>query len=134
MDKQEQTRQRELARLAVHAACARRGWGPTELASHAKIDPGTAGDFLAGTRYPKIPTLAKIEAALEWPSGSITAIGAGATSPDEDGGPDDDLPILSLLNLTYEEEQRVADFVAGMRSRRTRNNPQADTPKHQDTA
>lgn len=40
-------------------------------------DPGTIGDFLNGNRWPKFKTQGRIEKALSWPDGTLTAIGDG---------------------------------------------------------
>lgn len=49
------------------------GW----LCERADLDPGTVGDFLAGTRWPKSRTQGRIEKALGWPAGTIHQIGGG---------------------------------------------------------
>lgn len=47
------------------------------LSARARVDPGTAGDFIKGERWPKIGTQGKIEKALGWPAGSIRQIAMG---------------------------------------------------------
>lgn len=62
---------------AVLTAMSDKGWSNLQFATEAKIDPGTAGDFLRGTRWPKLPTLAKIDSALGWTPGTLAALGEG---------------------------------------------------------
>ncbi len=72
---------RTRARLAVAAQLAHREWSPGRLAQESGADPGTIGDFLGGKRWIKLPTQGKIERALKWPPGTITAIEAGGDAP-----------------------------------------------------
>jgi hypothetical protein len=72
---------RNLARQAVSAQMADRGINPTDVARQAKINPDTIGDFLAGTRWPKIGTQGKIERALNWPPGTISQIESTGRAP-----------------------------------------------------
>lgn len=59
---------------AVLAEMAGRSWTTMDLSRAAGIDPGTAGDFLAGKRQPKIGTLGKIDKALGWDAGELARI------------------------------------------------------------
>lgn len=90
---------RARARQAVYVAMAQREWNPTDLQRGAGLDPGTVGDFLNGSRWPRPKTLAKVERALGWPAGSIAAMELGADAPSEDQGPAE-LPV----------EEHDADF------------------------
>lgn len=72
---------RREVRLAVRAHMAWRGWNKAELQDAAGIDPNTAGDFLNGQRWPQARTLARIEKALEWAPGTISAALEGAPLP-----------------------------------------------------
>lgn len=65
------------ARRAVEAATTAKGWGVKELSDAAALDAGTVGDFLSGSRWPRMGTRGKIEIALGWPGGTIAAIAAG---------------------------------------------------------
>lgn len=47
------------------------------LAEKAEADPGTVGDFLNGTRWPKVGTQGRFEKALGWPAGVIRQMGQG---------------------------------------------------------
>jgi transcriptional regulator with XRE-family HTH domain len=64
-------------RRLVSGHMSREGWNPGDLARRAGIDPGTAGDFLSGARWPKIRTLGKIEKALGVQAGKLTALAEG---------------------------------------------------------
>ena len=55
------------------------------LARQTKADPGTIGDFLNGNRWPKYGTQGRIEKALGWPAGTLTAIADGGQVPNLDG-------------------------------------------------
>lgn len=61
------------ARSIVQRAMA--GETNEQLARRAQIDPQTLGDFLAGRRWPRTSTLAKIERALGMTPGTLAAIG-----------------------------------------------------------
>lgn len=74
---------RARARQAVITAMARREWNPTDLQRGASLDPGTVGDFLNGSRWPRPKTLAKIERAFGWPAGSLGAMELGGPAPDD---------------------------------------------------
>jgi lambda repressor-like predicted transcriptional regulator len=78
-------RRRDVARQAVSAQMADRGWNPTDLARLAKVDTDTITTFLSSEadkqRWPKIGTQGKIERALGWEPGTITAIAASGEPP-----------------------------------------------------
>lgn len=80
---------RAAVRTAVTAEMAHRGWNIADLHQAARIDPGTVSDFLAGTRWPQIKTLGRIEQALGWKAGTIAAVLAGGPVPDVGGEPED---------------------------------------------
>ena len=63
------------ARRAVIAAQAREGWNNAQLAKASSTDPATIRDFIDGSRWPKPPTLARIDAAMGWTPGTLAAIG-----------------------------------------------------------
>jgi transcriptional regulator with XRE-family HTH domain len=65
----------------VSSYMSRVGWNPGDLAREAGIDPGTAGDFLNGTRWPKIRTLGRIEQAVQLEPGMLVTL-ANATGDD----------------------------------------------------
>ncbi len=71
---------RQRARTLVQTEMARQGLTFAALADKAEIDPGTLGKFLDGTRWPHIPTRAKIESALGLEPGSLSAPGVSVTS------------------------------------------------------
>ncbi|WP_040161334.1 helix-turn-helix domain-containing protein [Nigerium massiliense] len=91
---------KQRARALVRTEMARQGLTFAALASAAEIDPGTLGKFLDGTRWPHIPTRAKIESALGLDPGTLSsgAAGGGAAVPTEAGSapsPDRSEPELS---------------------------------------
>jgi hypothetical protein len=67
---------------AVAAWLAKHRRNPSWLVGQTGADPGTIGDFLNGTRWPKLGTQGKIEAAVGWAPGTIRQIGNGGDVPD----------------------------------------------------
>jgi hypothetical protein len=52
------------------------------LVRQTEADPGTIGDFLNGNRWPKYKTQGRIEKALGWAAGTLTAIADGDEVPE----------------------------------------------------
>lgn len=124
---------------AVARWLAERDLTITWLAEKAEADPGTAGDFLAGLRWPKLKTQARFEKALGWPSGIIRQIGFGEDVPDSlfgpavgadaedasyvaspgervEGGSRDD-EVLREIRAVREEQQRMSERLARVEER-----------------
>lgn len=93
------------ARTAAKAAMARKGWNQVALSRQAKIDPNTVSSFLAGSRWPTIATLGKIETALELTPGTLAGLG-------EDGAPPDRATLAEVedAQLVAELGYRVEDL------------------------
>lgn len=72
-----QTKHQRIAADRVAAWLAQNELSITWLAETAGADPGTVGDFLNGSRWPKVGTQGRFEKALGWPAGSIRQIGQG---------------------------------------------------------
>ncbi|GAB2762744.1 hypothetical protein GCM10027273_45080 [Nocardioides pakistanensis] len=104
----EQPDGRTRARLAVHAEMAHRRWNNTQLARAAGTDIATVSDFLSGARWPKSPTRGKIESALSWPPGTISAIEAGMPPPTV-GGASEDEPEEDDDTLLYRRPEGLTD-------------------------
>lgn len=68
---------REAARSAVLYELAKRDLSPRTFAREASIAPGTALDFIKGTRWPIGQTLRKIEDYLGWSEGDLDLMAAG---------------------------------------------------------
>lgn len=106
---------RRRVRQYVQDEMARRGWTNAELAREAVVDAGTIGDFLAGTRWPKGVTKAKIAAALGWTRESLDIVerggepvGAETVAPSiEDAGVLLDMPPEALEGLGPAEREEV---------------------------
>lgn len=125
---------REEARGRVRAALAEKGWNVADLAREAKIDPGTIGDFLNGTRWPQLATRQKIDRALGWWPGSIDFYARGQVPPssaddenvggaDQDGGVLLNLPAEALEGLDAMQRREViaaAELAALERAREVR--------------
>jgi hypothetical protein len=76
-----QTQSQRRASLAVSAWLAHHDRNPAWLVRQTKADPGTIGDFLNGNRWPKLGTQGRIEKAIGYPAGELTAIADGAEPP-----------------------------------------------------
>lgn len=93
----------DAARNAATVEMAARGWETIDLARAAGIDPGTAGDFLNGTRWPRLTSLSKIETAFGWDLGKLTRLAAGSdVSPNAHDDVLLDLPKSAIKGLTDE--------------------------------
>ncbi|WP_248582560.1 hypothetical protein [Nocardioides sp. InS609-2] len=79
-----QTETQRRASRAVARWLAHREANTAWLVRQTGSDPGTIGDFLNGNRWPKFKTQGRIEKALSWPAGTLTAIADGADAPDPD--------------------------------------------------
>jgi transcriptional regulator with XRE-family HTH domain len=99
------------AGAAVAAAAGELGWSQTQLAQRAEVDSGTLGDFLAGRRWPRNTTQAKVERALGWPSGTIAQIATGGTAPVVKPTPHD-VPVGSGVDPALLTELAEADPAA----------------------
>lgn len=62
---------RRIVRANVSSEMSTRGWNVVDLARAARIDVGTAGDFLNGSRWPQRATQNRIEEAVDWHLGTI---------------------------------------------------------------
>lgn len=100
---------RTRARLAVHAELAHRQWTNTDLSRQAEADIATISDFLSGARWPKSPTQGRIEAAIGWPPGTITAIAAGMDVPPVGGGTQDQEPAPEEALLRFRRPDGITD-------------------------
>lgn len=111
---------RTQARLAVAAEMAHRRWTNTELAKRSGVDINTIGDFLAGSRWPKSPTQGRLESALDWPAGTISAIAAGMPTPPVGGtGEDQEVEEDTLRfrrpdGISDQEWERVKERTRGI--------------------
>lgn len=76
-----QTSDQRRASDAVAAWLAGHHRNPSWLVDATGVDPGTIGDFLNGSRWPKLSTQGRIEDAVGWPPGTIRRIGNGAEVP-----------------------------------------------------
>lgn len=76
-----QTESQRRASDAVAAWLAHRRRNPAWLVAATGADPGTIGDFLNGSRWPKLGTQGRIEAAIGWQPGTIRQIGNGGPVP-----------------------------------------------------
>lgn len=98
---------RARARTAVLEAMSERGLSKVELARAAGLDAGTVGDFLDGSRWPRVPTLAKIDAALGWDPGTTGAVAAGGDAPNVGADAHSQGMLLNVDPATYEDLDRA---------------------------
>lgn len=96
----------QAARQAVRDHMAQKSMDPAALARDAGIDPGTTGDFLRGRRWPRLPTLAKIDTALGWEPGTLARIAAGEEPVPRS---QDDQPRRMYLDIHPESYEDLSD-------------------------
>lgn len=100
------------ASQAVVAWLAHHEQNAAWLARQTKADPGTIGDFLNGNRWPKYGTQGKIEKAVDWPAGTLTAIADGGDPPALEApsiGPSEDDAASSHDALLYRRPDGLSD-------------------------
>ncbi|WP_133755447.1 hypothetical protein [Naumannella halotolerans] len=103
----------QAARRAIKAWLAHHKKSQAWLRTAAKVDTGTLNEFLAGNRWPKLATQGKIEDALGWSAGTISAIAEGDPPPPLPGTDvsgdhhDDDLQFRKPDGISKDEWQRI---------------------------
>lgn len=102
------------ARAAVLERMADLGIDKTALAKEADIDYGTAGDFLNGKRWPRLPTLAKIDKALGWEPGTLASVASGSEAPPNVGGGMHDRQMLLNVDPAVYEDLNPAELAEAM--------------------
>ena len=79
-----------------------------QLAERAHLDPTTISTFFNGHHWPQARTRAKLEAALEWPVGTLGEIASGAKPPAGPRPTDADpveAQIAAIPHLLYEDRE-----------------------------
>lgn len=106
-----QTQDQRRASLAVSAWLAHNERNTAWLVRQTEADPGTIGDFLNGNRWPKYKTQGRIEKALGWAPGTLTAIADGAPAPDATETPvgDDTENAAEVDELLYRRPEGLSD-------------------------
>jgi hypothetical protein len=110
-----QTQGQRRASHAVVAWLAHHERNTTWLVRQTQADPGTIGDFLNGVRWPKFKTQGRIEKALGWADGTLTAIADGADAPGVGGGTQDADYVAApgdLVDQAVTNEQVLAELRA----------------------
>lgn len=97
-----QTRGQRRASRAVGAWLAHAERNAAWLVRQTGSDPGTIGDFLNGNRWPKFKTQGRIEKALGWPAGTLTAVADGDDPPD---------PGAAVGGVTEDAGQQESDLL-----------------------
>ncbi len=77
-----QTENQLRASQAVAAWLAERERNNSWLVAATGADPATIGDFLSGSRWPKLGNQGKIEKAIGWDAGTLNAVSRGGPTPD----------------------------------------------------
>lgn len=79
---------RDRARDAYRRRMSELGWGATEVAAAGDIsDPATVRAFVAGDSWPWAKNRKKLEAAVEWPAGTLDELARGGTLQTEGKDP-----------------------------------------------
>lgn len=99
---------RVAVRHAVTAEMAHRGWNIQQLHEASGLDKSTLGDFLDGSRWPRIKTLGALEKAVEWPAGTIVRMLDGGEAPPV-GGPAHDADSGEEDALLYRRPEGLSD-------------------------
>lgn len=68
---------RKAARMAVQREIARTGGDGAALARKSGVHPQTVQAFVKGSRWPSLKTLGRLDVALGWPAGTLSAIAEG---------------------------------------------------------
>lgn len=90
-----------------------------EVSRATKLDPGTITDFLAGSRWPRNASLARLDAFFDWEPGTLANLAARA-EPTPPAGLvlDVDEGVLAGLTAAEREEVLAAARLAAMRTAR----------------
>lgn len=115
---------RKAARMAVQREIAREGSDGVALGRRAGVHAQTVQTFLNGQRWPALKTLGKLDTALGWPVGTLSAIAEGGypegvTLDPEPGNvsappdTDDSLLFLRPPGVTDQEWVRIKDEAQG---------------------
>lgn len=97
-----QTKGQRRASRAVSAWLAHEERNAAWLVRQTGADPGTIGDFLNGNRWPKFATQGRIEKALGWTSGTLTAVADGDDPPE---------PGATVSGPAQDADQEVSDLL-----------------------
>lgn len=94
---------KQRARAAVRTRMAEKQMNNSDLTRMTHLDSGTVDDFLADVRWPRPATLAKLEAALQWPAGTLADIANGGEPPDVGAEGEDRRVIIDVDPETYSD-------------------------------
>lgn len=114
---------RKAARMAVQREIARAGSDGVTLGRQAGVHAQTVQSFLNGQRWPALKTLGRIDTALGWPVGTLSAIAEGGypegvvdPAPDTVSGPSDTGDSLLFMRpegVSDQEWHRIKDEARG---------------------
>lgn len=96
----------------------RLGLTQSQLAERAHLDPTTISTFFNGHHWPQSRTRAKLEAALEWPLGTLGEIASGKKPPDESNPADADPIEAQILAIPHLLDQDRELFLRVYQTRR----------------
>lgn len=89
-----------------------------QLAERARLDPTTISTFFNGHHWPQARTRAKLEAALEWPVGTLADIAAGGKPPGDPKPTDADPVEAQILAIPHLLDQDRDLFLRVYKTRR----------------
>lgn len=109
---------RQNAARAAEQQMGQLGLTQLQLAERARLDPTTISTFFNGHHWPQARTRAKLEAALEWPVGTLGDI-AGGSKPPGDPKPTDSDPVeAQILAIPHLLDQDRELFLRVYKTRR----------------
>jgi hypothetical protein len=91
---------RKAARMAVQREIARTGGDGVALGRKAGVHAQTIQAFVNGSRWPALKTLGRIDVALGWPAGTLSAIAEGGYP---EGVPDPATEVVVPAVNTYNQ-------------------------------
>lgn len=86
----------DAARAAVRAAMHTQSIEVAQLARATKLDPGTITDFLNGTRWPRVASLAKLDNYFGWTPGYLATLATSTKSETVSSDSQDDGVLLDV--------------------------------------
>lgn len=92
---------RRTAARAAEVQMGRLGLTQLQLAERAQLDPTTISTFFNGHHWPQARTRAKLEAALEWPVGTLGDIAGGGKPPGTPNPKDADPVEAQILAIPH---------------------------------
>jgi transcriptional regulator with XRE-family HTH domain len=106
------------AARAAEVRMSQLGLTQAQLAERAQVDVSTVSTFLNGHHRPQARTRAKIEAALEWPSGTLVDVAGGGRPPGREQKPGADPVEAQIRSIPHLLDEDRELFLRVYRTRR----------------